>query len=78
MIFIPIRTTQQQMKLVAEKGHWATRDNSMIFSNVVWLMNEKDALTYHLIDDNHNEIKLDKSITDYIVLEDTDLCSFNS
>ena len=50
----------------------------MIFSNVVWLLNEKDALTYHLIDDDHNEIKLDKSITDYIVLEDTDLCSFDS
>lgn len=78
MIFIPIRTTRQQMKLVAEKGHWATRDNSMIFSNVVWLLNEKDAYTYHLIDDDHNEIKLDKSITDYIVLEDTDLCSFDS
>jgi hypothetical protein len=63
------------MKLVIDKGHWATKNNDMIFGNVVWLMNEKDAFTYHLIDDNHEEIKLDKPITDYIVLERYDLCS---
>lgn len=57
------------MKLVIDKGHWATKDNDMIFGNVVWLMNEKDAFTYHLIDDNHEEIKLDKPITDYIINE---------
>jgi hypothetical protein len=63
------------MKLVIDNGHWATKNNDMIFGNVVWLMNEKDAFTYHLIDDNHEEIKLDKPITDYIVLERYDLCS---
>ncbi len=54
------------MKLVADKGHWATKDNEMIFSNVVWLTERKDAFLYHLIDDDYNTIKLDKSITDYI------------
>jgi hypothetical protein len=55
------------MKLVSDKGHWALKDNSMIFSNIIWICKEKDAFLYHLIDDNHNEIELDKSITDYIV-----------
>lgn len=60
------------MKLVSDKGHWATRDNSMIFSNVVWLINEKDAYTYHLIDDEHKDIELNGSVVDYIVKEDID------
>ena len=43
-------------KLVAEDGRWAVRDNSMIFSNVVYLSDEKDAMKYHLIDENREEI----------------------
>lgn len=63
------------MKLVAEEGRWALRDNSMIFCNVIWLLEKKDAYSYHLIDDNYKEIELEKPITDYIVLEDYDLGS---
>ena len=61
------------MKLYTENGHWATKDNNMIFGNVVWILEEKDALLYHLVDDKHQEIELDKSITEYIVLEENDL-----
>ena len=55
------------MKLVAENGHWATKNNDMIFDNVVWLIDEKDAYTYHLIDDNQKEIKLEYPISHYII-----------
>lgn len=61
------------MKLVIDKGRWATKDNEMIFGNVVWLTSEKDVALYHLIDDNHNTIELEKPITDYIIYEKTDL-----
>ena len=44
-------------KLVAEDGHWATWDNSMIFSNVVYIGDkDNDMLRYHLIDDDGNNI----------------------
>ena len=46
-------------KLVSEVGKWAIKDNSMVFSNVVWLCNEDDKRLYHLIDDEGNEIKVD-------------------
>lgn len=55
------------LKLVSNTGRWALRDNSMIFSNVVWLIEEKDAQLYHLIDDNHEEIKLENDISDYMI-----------
>ena len=58
------------MKLVTDNGRWATKNNEMIFGNVVWLCEKKDAYLYHLIDDNKNEIILDKPITDYIIEED--------
>jgi hypothetical protein len=61
------------MKLVIDKGFWATKDNTMIFGNVVWLVSESDVNLYHLIDDKHNEIVLPKPITEYIVLEKEDL-----
>lgn len=61
------------MKLVIDKGRWATKDNDMIFGNVVWLIDEKDVTLYHLIDNNRNEIELEKPITDYIIYEKTDL-----
>ena len=46
-------------KLVAEEGRWAVCDNSMIFSNVVWIGKRKDYLKWHLIDENRNEIDID-------------------
>ena len=55
------------LKLVSNTGRWALRDNTMIFGNVVWLIEEKDAQLYHLIDDNHEEIKLENDISDYMV-----------
>lgn len=63
------------MKLVIDNGRWATKDNAMIFGNVVWLINEKDINLYHLIDEDKKEIELDKPIKDYIVYESEDLCS---
>ena len=57
------------MKLVKDKGRWATKNNEMIFSNVVWLTEKKDAYLYHLIDDNNNNIILEKPIIDYIIEE---------
>lgn len=55
------------LKLVSEVGKWATKDNSMIFCNVVWLSSKEDTYKYHLIDDEKNEIKVD--IDDFIVEE---------
>lgn len=52
-------------KLVSEVGRWALKDNSMIFSNVVWLLNKEEAYKYHLIDENKNDIEV--NISDYIV-----------
>lgn len=47
------------LKLVADYGlKWALLDNSMIFSNVVWL-DESDVKRYHLIDENHKDVKFD-------------------
>lgn len=57
------------LKLVSNTGRWALRDNSMIFSNVVWLIEEKDTQLYHLIDDNHEEIKLENDISDYMIVD---------
>lgn len=57
------------MKLVTDKGRWATKNNEMIFSNVVWLTEKKDAYLYHLIDDNNNDIILEQPIIDYIIEE---------
>ena len=58
------------MKLVIDKGHWATKDNSMIFGNIVWLCCEDDVKLYHLIDDNKEEINLPKPITECIVYDE--------
>lgn len=59
----------KNMKLVIDKGHWATKDNDMIFGNIVWLCSEEDVKLYHLIDDNHKEIKLNKPIKYYIIYD---------
>lgn len=47
------------VKLVSDKGRWATKDNSMIFSGVVYLCEKSDVRLYHLIDENKNEIEID-------------------
>lgn len=56
-------------KLMSESGRWALRDNSMIFTNVVWV-NEEDLLKnkYHLIDENGKEIS--SRMIDYIIEDD--------
>lgn len=46
-------------KLVTEESRWALRDNSMIFSNVIWISKRKEYLKWHLIDENRNEIDID-------------------
>lgn len=57
------------MKLETDYGHWALHDNSMIFDNIVWISDEKEALKYHLVDDNGDEIPLEKDISEYIKTE---------
>lgn len=52
------------MKLISEKGHFATKDNSMIFSNIVWLVSEGDSKIYHLIDEDG--IEIDKNMDKYL------------
>lgn len=49
------------LKLVSEKGRWATKGNEMVFGNVVWLLDREDASKYHLVDENLKEIKTDIS-----------------
>lgn len=44
------------LKLVSEEGRFALKDNSMIFSNVVYLIDRNDAKMYHLIDKKGDEI----------------------
>ena len=44
------------LKLVSEEGRFALKDNSMIFSNVVYLTDRNDARMYHLIGKNGDEI----------------------
>ena len=38
-------------------GRFATKDNSMIFSNIVWMSSENDIRLYHVVDENLNEIE---------------------
>lgn len=53
-------------KLVTDFGRWATNDNGMIFGKTVYLSEEKDAYRYHLIDDDGQEIKLSKPISNFL------------
>ena len=46
------------LKLVAEEGRWATKNNDMIFCNVIWIGSRKEANKYHLIDENKEEISI--------------------
>lgn len=54
------------LKLVSEVGRFALKDNSMIFSNVVYLVDEGDIKLYHLINDNDLE-EIDKYVDRYLI-----------
>ena len=53
------------LRLISDYGRWANSDCSMIFKYVVYLENENDALKYHLIDDDGNDLHVD--VLKYIV-----------
>ena len=54
------------LKLVSEVGRFALKDNSMIFSNVVYLVDKGDIKLYHLINDNDLE-EIDKYVDRYLI-----------
>ena len=55
------------LKLVANNGRWSLRDKSMIFGNVVWLINEADIYNYQLINDEGKIISYGKSNEKYLI-----------
>lgn len=56
------------LKLVSEEGRFALKDNSMIFSNVVYLLSEDDTRLYHLIQEDSLE-EIDHYVEKYLVKE---------
>jgi len=56
------------LKLVSEKGRFALKDNSMIFSNVVYLIEMDDTRLYHLIQDDSLD-EIDYYVEKYLVKE---------
>lgn len=56
------------LKLVSEKGRFALKDNSMIFSNVVYLIEMDDIRLYHLIQDDSLD-EIDQYVEKYLVKE---------
>ena len=56
------------LKLVSEKGRFALKDNSMIFSNVVYLIEMDDTRLYHLIQDDSLD-EIDHYVEKYLVKE---------
>lgn len=56
------------LKLVSDNGRFATLDNSMIFSNVVYLLSEDDTRLYHLIQEDSLE-EIDHYVEKYLVKE---------
>ncbi len=56
------------LKLVSEKGRFALKDNSMIFSNVVYLIEMDDTKLYHLIQDDSLD-EIDHYVEKYLVKE---------
>lgn len=56
------------LKLVSKEGRFALKDNSMIFSNVVYLLNEDDTRLYHLIQEDSLE-EIDHYVEKYLVKE---------
>lgn len=64
-IFI-VKLLLKAMKLVSDYGRFANKDNSMIFSNVVWLTDKNDIKLYHLISEiGAKEISND--VSDFLV-----------
>ena len=55
------------LRLETDRGRWATRDGGMVFGRVVWLMDETDAYSYVLVDDDMEEIAPRRPIESYIV-----------
>lgn len=45
------------LRLETDNGRWATKDNDMIFSNIVYLVIEEDYRLYHLVDDEFQHIR---------------------
>lgn len=56
------------LKLVSEVGRFALKDNSMIFSNVVYLIERDDIRLYHLIEENSLE-EIEHYVEKYLVEE---------
>jgi hypothetical protein len=57
--------------LFTDKGKWATKDNSMIFANVVYLSNKLDALKYHIIHEDNTTTEINyNNINEYLHLEE--------
>ena len=56
------------LKLVSEVGRFALKDNSMIFSNVVYLIERDDTRLYHLIEENSHE-EIEHYVEKYLVEE---------
>ena len=56
------------LKLVSEVGRFALKDNSMIFSNVVYLIERDDTRLYHLIEENSLE-EIEHYVEKYLVEE---------
>ncbi len=54
------------LKLVSEEGRFALKDNSMIFSNVVYLLSEDDTRLYHLIREDSLE-EIDHYVEKYLL-----------
>lgn len=53
------------LRLMSNQGRWANHDNTMFFKYVVYLENENEALRYHLVDDDGNDLHVD--VLKYIV-----------
>lgn len=54
------------LKLVSDKGRWALKDKSMIFSNVIWIEPEDiKKYKYILLDDDGNDLGV--RMADYVV-----------
>ena len=56
------------LKLVSENGRFALKDNTMIFSNVVYLIEKEDTRLYHLIQDDSLD-EIDYYVEKYLIKE---------
>lgn len=56
------------MKLVSDYGRFANKDNSMIFSNVVWLIDKNDVKLYHLINQT-DTMEISNDASEFLVEE---------